>query len=201
MIKSKKIIFLVAMKDEAVYLKKKFDLKINKIYDSNFSEYLVSQKYPNISMLITGIGVSNILLAISSFLNYEKIDVNDVNFINIGYAGSPFYKVGSIVEISTVKRLYEPKKIKNLNKSFDLIPFLKKKKIDNTVLYTADDFVERKELPEKNCVVDMEGYYIACLLPNINIFKIVSDNLSLKVCNKTTMHILWVLRGEIYLNI
>ncbi|MBR1544576.1 MAG: hypothetical protein IJ638_01370 [Alphaproteobacteria bacterium] len=178
---TKKIVFIVAMDSEAKYIKTKFNMKIKEIYNANFSEYLVSEKHPGMSMLVTGIGVSNVLMAISSFFKAQKsFDIENTEFINIGYAGSPFYKIGSVLEISAVKRFFEAKKVKDLNKHIEFTPFSPKGKLDKAILYTADDFIEKKEIHGKDWAVDMEGYYIACILQNLHIFKIVSDNLSLK---------------------
>ncbi len=174
-----KVIFLVAMEEEAEYIKKSFNINLK--IEKNFYK---SEKFDNLFILVTGVGVGNVLKTITNCFNEKLFDKND-KFINIGYVGSPSYNVGDIIDISCAKRLFEPQKVKNLNKTFTLKSVFADENIcKNSTLYTADDFVENRELTEKDCVVDMEGYYIACMIENVHMIKIVSDNLCLKDCNE-----------------
>ena len=175
-----KFVFLVAMDEEAVYLKEYFNLKPSKI-----ENYYTSDKYNNVSMVITGVGLTNVLSTLSHCIN-EQLFKSDCNFINIGYVGSPLYNVGDIVQITSIKRLFEPQKVSGLNKIFKTDLLFDEKSCKNTMLYTADDFVEDQELPQKDCVVDMEAYYIICILSKLCSVKIVSDNLCLNDCNNAS---------------
>ncbi len=177
---TEKFVFLVAMEEEAFYLKESFNFK-----PSKFENYYTSSKYNNVSLVITGVGLSNVLSTLSYCINNDLFNNND-NFINIGYVGSPLYKVGDIVQISSIKRLFEPKKVSGLNKTFETKSLFSENVYKSTTLYTADDFVENQELPQKDCVVDMEGYYIICILSKIYSIKIVSDNLCLNDCNNAS---------------
>ena len=171
-----KTVFIVAFNDEIENIKDFFDMR-----KTNNEHYYVSNTLPNLSMVVTGVGLKNVLIYLTDCINKNLFSFDD-NFINIGFVGSPLYNIGDIVQIKNVKRLFEPKKVSGLNKNFET-NVLFNDKYKTTTLYTADDFVENQDLPEQDCVVDMEGYYITCMFNNIKIIKIVSDNLCMKDCD------------------
>ena len=122
-------------------------------------------KCPNAKILITGVGVSNVLKAPRFILN------PDDKIINIGYAGSNKYEVGSIISINEVKRFKSSKTIKEFNpklKTFDIGI--------KDFCYTSDSFCEYTitEIP----AIDMELYYLSLIYPNIQSIKIISDDLN-----------------------
>lgn len=164
-------VFICAMKEEADYIINCF--KMDKIDDSTY----VSTSYKML-LVICGIGLSNVVK------NLSHRDFGGATIINVGYVGSPLYNVGDVVQCSVVKRLFEPQKVKNLNYTYSL-PVLVSE-MPKTTLLTADDFVEDTEVSIKDCVVDMEGYYIASMFPNMHIVKVVSDNLSMKAFDDNT---------------
>jgi len=118
---------------------------------------------PNAKILITGFGVENVLKTPRLLIQpYDTI-------LNIGYAGSNKYEVGSIVSINGVKLFNSPQE-KEFNKLNPL-------EIGNKdFCYTSNSFCEYaiKEIP----AVDMELYYLNLLYPNVRAIKIISDDLN-----------------------
>ena len=115
-------------------------------------------------VIVTGVGVVNIIKNLSKIPPKAKI-------INVGYAGSNQYAVGSVLSVSRVERLYKPSIINET--AIDLIPCY-----TNDLCYTVDDFLNTtvyKDIP----LIDMELYYLAARFPNIQSLKIVSDNMNL----------------------
>lgn len=128
---------------------------------------------PNAKVIVTGIGVNNVVKTLSRALIEGKISEND-KIINVGYAGSRCFNVGDIVAVNRVRRLTPSTTVVE-----DTYPInLYVGNIYNVApCYTADDFCEdNKAIP----LVDMELYYIRAFFKNLMSFKIVSDNLSEK---------------------
>lgn len=121
-------------------------------------------------VIYTGVGAINVIRALQDL-------PRDAELINIGYAGSANFNVGTWVEVSEV-RLNHP------NVTYDE-PALKisdsQDPISNAlraICYTNTDFVLQSDY--KDCVFDMELAFIAALgFTNLHSLKYVSDNLSL----------------------
>ena len=128
-------------------------------------------------LIFTGVGAINIIRSL------QHLDRED-ELINIGYAGSANFDLGTWVEVTEVRLNHpnvtypEPElKIKN-----------QKSKIENVIqapCYTNCDFVLQSDY--KDCVFDMELAFIAALgFKNLHSFKYVSDKLSLHAYHNLT---------------
>ena len=147
---------------------------------------------PNAKVIVTGIGLNNVVKTLSRALIHGKISENDT-IINVGYAGSSCFNVGDIVAVNNVRRL-KP----SITVEEDIYPInLYTGNIYNVApCYTADDFCEDKKVIP---LVDMELYYIRAFFKNIISFKIVSDNLNEKTYDKFNPEDAWK-RMNIILN-
>ena len=133
------------------------------------SKYLPDCLWP---VRVTGVGAINIIQSLS--------DVpRDTHVLNIGYAGSADFDIGTRVEVTEV-RLHHPNvtydepvlKLDALN--MGLFPIADRQ----AVCYSNTDFVLQSDYHD--CVFDMELAYIAALgFEQVSALKIVSDNLSL----------------------
>ena len=132
-------------------------------------KYLPDCKYP---VIITGVGAINIIQSLRDL-------PREASVLNIGYAGSANFDVGTVVEV-TESRLNHP------NVTYPE-PVLKLEPIDGglwpiadkkAVCYSNCDFVLQSDY--KDCVFDMELAFIASQgFASVSALKIVSDNLSL----------------------
>ena len=140
---------------------------------------LIEQYLPSLlneEVLITGVGALNIIRSLQ--------DVpRDTPLMNIGYAGSANFEIGSVVTVNEV-RLHHP----NVTYPEPVLPLSSGQvhellqhngfKPLEAVCYSSCDFVLQS--PFRDCVFDMELAYIAALgFKNLQAVKIVSDNLSL----------------------
>ena len=125
-------------------------------------------------IIVTGVGAINVM---HTLCNIPR----DARLINIGYAGSANYEIGSAVRVEQVRLNHpcvtypEPELIlQDLPDDFLRQP-------TNTltsICYSNTDFVLQSDY--RNCVFDMELAYIAAMgFENLCSLKIVSDNLSL----------------------
>ena len=121
---------------------------------------------PEERIILTGIGVQNIIATLGALLDAKKIKRTDT-FLNVGYAGSCRYHIGEVLSIAHVDKFIKPKVIEE--ESFDLDPLTPY----HTLCYTFDDFAENVDCEG---VMDMELFYLACFFPNLHALKIVSDN-------------------------
>lgn len=121
-------------------------------------------------LIYTGVGAINI---IRSLQNLDR----EAELINIGYAGSANFDLGTWVEVTEVRLNHpavsypEPElKIENGN--------WKIKNVRQAICYSNCDFVLASEY--RDCVFDMELAFIAALgFKKLHSLKYVSDNLSL----------------------
>lgn len=133
------------------------------------SKYLPDCLWP---VRVTGVGAINIIRSLSAV-------PRDTHVLNIGYAGSANFEIGTRVEVTEV-RLHHP------NVTYDepvlmldalnmgLFPIADRQ----AVCYSNTDFVLQSDYHD--CVFDMELAYIASLgFEQVSALKIVSDNLSL----------------------
>lgn len=122
--------------------------------------------YNNYPVIITGIGGINVIQSLKDLSR-------DTEILNIGYVGSNWWEVGTIIEINKVAtnhelaQFYEPFKFLQFKNEYD----------DIACCYTSTDFVTKTNKTE-HCVFDMELAYIRSLFNNVRSIKVVSDKLS-----------------------
>lgn len=124
--------------------------------------------YSNCPVLITGVGALNVIDALKDL-------PKDTEILNIGYAGSNHWEVGTIVEVVKVATNHE---IAHFCEPFKFLQY-KNEYDDTAYCYTSTDFVENTNKTE-HCVFDMELAFIRAIMPNTRAIKVVSDNLSHK---------------------
>ena len=125
-------------------------------------------------IVVTGVGAINVIKTLQDLPRNSQI-------INIGYAGSANYEIGSAVCVEEARLNHpcvsypEPKlSLKRLPSSYLKVPAM----CLRSVCYSNTDFVLQSDY--KDCVFDMELAYIAALgFEHLFSLKIVSDNLSL----------------------
>jgi len=125
------------------------------------------------NILVTGVGALNVLRSLRDL-------PRDTEIINIGYAGSANFALGTVVEV-TESRLHHPN-VTYPEPRMMLQPvddlFFRALNPLQAVCYSNTDFVLSS--PCKDCVFDMELAYICGLsFTHLSSIKIVSDNLSL----------------------
>ena len=128
-------------------------------------------------LIFTGVGAINIIRSL------QHLD-REAELINIGYAGSANFDLGTWVEVTEV-RLYHPNvtypepelKISNQQSTIN--------NVKQAPCFTSIDFVLASDY--KDCVFDMELAFIAALgFTNLHSYKYVSDNLSLHAYHDLT---------------
>lgn len=135
---------------------------------------LVEQYLPGeTNILVTGVGALNIMKSLRDL-------PLDTEMVNIGYAGSANYAIGTVVEVIE-SRLHHPnvtypEPTQMLAPIEDL--FFRALNPTRAVCYSNTDFVLAS--PYKDCVFDMELATICGMgFKHVSAIKIVSDNLSL----------------------
>lgn len=120
-------------------------------------------------VFVTGVGAFNIMRSLRNI-------APDTPIINIGYAGSSNFEIGTAVEV-TEARLNHPQ-VTYPEPEYKLQPLCKPIADMKAVCYTGTDFVTQSNY--KDCVFDMELAFILGMgFSNVSAIKIVSDNLSL----------------------
>jgi hypothetical protein len=125
-------------------------------------------------IIVTGVGAINVMKKLHDLPRNSQI-------INMGYAGSANYEIGSVVCVKEAKLNHpcvsypEPQLLlKTMPSEWLKAP----SECLVSVCYSNTDFVLQSDY--KNCVFDMELAYIAAMgFENLVSLKIVSDNLSL----------------------
>lgn len=125
-----------------------------------------AEKIDNKNIIVTGIGVENVIKKMSDEISSGRLKKND-RIINVGYCGAKGFNVGDVISITKSRRHKQPKAIKE--SSFELKPLTEK----TATCYTFDDFEENADC---DGVMDMELFYLASFFPNIQSIKVVSDN-------------------------
>ena len=124
-------------------------------------------------LIFTGVGAINIIRSL------QHLD-REAELINIGYAGSANFDLGTWVEVTEV-RLNHP------NVTYPE-PELRLQVMGyglQALCYSNCDFVLASDY--KDCVFDMELAYIAALgFERVSALKVVSDNLSLHAYHEVT---------------
>lgn len=124
--------------------------------------------YSNYPIIVTGVGAINVIKKLNNIPRETEI-------INIGYAGSKNYDIGTIVGI---KRVATQREIANFKEEYNILQLLPNVDCYSTC-YTSTDFIVKTNKKE-DCVFDMELAIISSLFPNTRAIKVVSDNLSIK---------------------
>ncbi len=128
-------------------------------------------------LIFTGVGAINIIRSL------QHLD-REAELINIGYAGSANFDLGTWVEVTEVRLNHpnvtypEPElKISNQQSTIN--------NVKQAPCFTSTDFVLTSDY--KDCVFDMELAFIAALgFTNLHSYKYVSDNLSLHAYHDLT---------------
>ena len=130
-----------------------------------------------VPVIYTGVGAINVIRSL------QDID-REAELINIGYAGSANFDLGTWVEV-TEARLNHPN-VTYPEPELKLSAFSHQPSaIRKAVCYTNCDFVLASDY--KDCVFDMELAFIASLgFKNLHSLKYVSDNLSLHAYHDLT---------------
>ena len=137
------------------------------------SKYLPDCDWP---VIVTGVGAINI---IRSLQNVPR----DAELLNIGYAGSANFDIGTLVEVTEV-RLNHPN-VTYPEPTLRLTPVTEQQSTKKAICYSNCDFVLASDY--KDCVFDMELAFIAALgFKSVSALKIVSDNLSLHAYHDLT---------------
>ena len=125
-------------------------------------------------IIVTGVGAINVM--------HSLRDVpRDAKLINIGYAGSANYGIGSAVCVTEVRLNHPCVSYPEPELRLHVLPaecMQKVEEVIESVCYSNTDFVLQSDY--RDCVFDMELAYIAAMgFENLCSVKIVSDNLSL----------------------
>ena len=143
------------------------------------SKYLPDSNWP---VIVTGVGAINI---IRSLQNVPR----DAELLNIGYAGSANFDIGTLVEVTEV-RLNHPN-VTYPEPTLLLTPVTEQQSTKKAICYSNCDFVLASDY--KDCVFDMELAFIAALgFKSVSALKIVSDNLSLHAYHDLTHGVEWI---------
>lgn len=167
-----KVCFIVAMNEERDFLQDFFSLERK-------SDYYYSSADDKIILLQTGIGVTHVVQTLVDAILKKYISPEeDITYINIGYVGSMYFEVGSIVQPVIINMIPKPEKVNNITTTIFTEKYFDEYETAKCV--TANDFVETNIIPEGNVVCDMEAYYVGIIIPHCHYIKIVSDNLSME---------------------
>lgn len=129
-------------------------------------------------ILFTGVGAINIIRSL------QHLD-REAELINVGYAGSANFDLGTWVEVTEVRLNHPNVTYAEPELRPTLIPSLDGKEIKQAIGYTNCDFVLASDY--KDCVFDMELAFIAALgFKHLTALKYVSDNLSLHSYHELT---------------
>lgn len=132
----------------------------------------------DIPVIFTGVGATNI---IRSLQNLDR----EAELINIGYAGSANFDLGTWVEVTEVRLNHPNVTYPEPELRLTPNPSLKGREIMRALCYTNCDFVLASDY--KDCVFDMELAFIASLgFKSLHSLKYVSDNLSLHAYHDLT---------------
>ena len=136
----------------------------------------------DVPVIYTGVGAINIIQSLQA-INREA------ELINIGYAGSANFDLGTWVEVTEVRLnhpnvTYPEPKLMLIDETLGVeLPLDHETR--RAVCYTNTDFVLASDY--KDCVFDMELAFIAALgFKNLHSLKYVSDNLSLHAYHDLT---------------
>jgi len=143
------------------------------------SKYLPECNWP---VIVTGVGAINIIRSLRDL-------PRDSQVVNIGYAGSANFDIGTLVEVTEVRlnhpNVTYPEPALTLTPHAEQLSVIKNRKSIRAVCYSNCDFVLASDY--KDCVFDMELAFIASFgFKRVSALKIVSDNLSLHAYHDLT---------------
>lgn len=125
-------------------------------------------------VLVTGVGALNVMRALRDI-------PRDANLINIGYAGSANFDIGSVVQVTHARLNHPAVQYPEPELPLQSVPVAYLREPDtclSAICYSNTDFVLQSDY--RDCVFDMELAFIAGLgFDTLSSIKIVSDNLSL----------------------
>ncbi len=125
-------------------------------------------------IIVTGVGAINVMHSLRHL-------PEDATIINIGYAGSANYEIGSAVKVKEARLNHPCVNYPEPKLPLPTLPTTYLKQADaciESVCYSNTDFVLQSDYTD--CVFDMELAYIAAMgFKQLYALKIVSDNLSL----------------------
>lgn len=130
-------------------------------------------------VVVTGVGAINVIRAAQTL-------PKDSTILNIGYAGSANFEIGSVVRVQDSRLNHPHCGYAEPFQPLDTLPpqYLKVAHIDS-VCYSGSDFVLESDFHD--CVFDMELAYIAAFgFAKTYAIKVVSDNLSLHTYHQVT---------------
>ena len=138
---------------------------------------LLNDEWTNAKVLYTGVGAINVIRALQAL-------PREAELLNIGYAGSANFDIGTWVAISEV-RLNHPN-VTYPEPELKLSVFSHQlSAVRKAICYSNCDFVLASDY--KDCVFDMELAFIAALgFKKLHSLKYVSDNLSLHAYHDLT---------------
>jgi len=129
-------------------------------------------------VIYTGVGGINIIRTLQSLPREAEI-------LNIGYAGSANFDIGTWVEVTEVRLNHPNVTYPEPKLRPTPILSLKGREIKSAICYTNCDFVLQSDY--KDCVFDMELAFVAALgFAKLHSLKYVSDNLSLHAYHDLT---------------
>lgn len=157
------IYIVIALKSEAQAFVDKYKLNKNRLETFNIFQ---NDKF---TLIVSGLGIKNASSATQILLKYFDIDDNDI-FLNIGICGAnEIYKIGDLLEISSI--------------NYDAATF----KINERNGYNLT-CLDQEAFEDTYEIVDMEsyGFYKALVhkTNNIYVFKVVSDHFEPKKVTK-----------------
>ncbi len=147
---------------------------------------LIAKYLPNCNwpVIVTGVGAINIIRSLQDL-------PRDSELLNIGYAGSANFEIGTLVEVIEVRlnhpNVTYPEPALPLTPIASNLPIFQSSNLQlpRCICYSNCDFVLASNY--KDCVFDMELAFIAALgFKSVSALKIVSDNLSLHAYHDLT---------------
>lgn len=151
------IYIVMALKGEAQAFVERYKLSKNKVHGFTlFSS-------PDITLIISGMGVQNARIATQTLINLYDITDEDI-YMNVGIcAASRAYEIGQLMEINAIE--YEGELFKLSNKNGKTLTC-----IDEALAHDAHELADMESF----------GFYDAVIhspaIKNIFIFKVVSDH-------------------------
>jgi len=128
-------------------------------------------------LVYTGVGAINVIRALRELPREAEV-------LNIGYAGSANFEIGSWVEVTEVRLNHPNVKYNEPEVMLDKLP-VTSEKLTRAVCYSNCDFVLASDY--RDCVFDMELAFIASMgFAKVHSLKYVSDNLSLHAYHDLT---------------
>lgn len=145
--------------------------KARELFQEAFDEWRDAQ------IIYTGVGAINVIRALRDLPREAEV-------LNIGYAGSANFDIGTWVEVTEV-RLNHPNVTYPEPELKLQITNHKSPKVKQAICYSNCDFVLASDY--KDCVFDMELAFIAAQgFKHLHSLKYVSDNLSLHAYHDLT---------------